>query len=213
MKRNIVGKILVFFIIGILNAGCADASSSGQSSKALGTGATTVSDVLKEATSESSNVVVKSPEPSTFSTTDSSTLESMTTNISVSDSTQEETETSPVYDIEPDESVDIDLTAMSSTMVYSEVYPMCFYPENYIGKTVKMDGMQSYYFDMATGNSYYACIITDATACCAQGIEFQLSDGNYPPEDTKYVAVKGVFDLYEEDGANYCTLRDAELVE
>ena len=32
--------------------------------------------------------------------------------------------------------VDVDLTVLSSTMVYSEAYNMMYYPENYIGKTV-----------------------------------------------------------------------------
>lgn len=31
---------------------------------------------------------------------------------------------------------DVDLTKLSSTMVYSKVYNMMFTPENYIGKTV-----------------------------------------------------------------------------
>ena len=37
--------------------------------------------------------------------------------------------------------VDIDLTALSSTMVYSQVYDMLYFsPESYRGKTVKMRG-------------------------------------------------------------------------
>ena len=63
---------------------------------------------------------------------------------------------------------DIDLTALSSTMVYSEVYNMMTAPSDYIGKNVKMKGAFSYYQDPNTGNEYYACIIQDATACCAQ---------------------------------------------
>ena len=42
--------------------------------------------------------------------------------------------------------VDVDLTALSSTMVYSEVYNMLyFYPEDYYGKTVKMTGLFNVY--------------------------------------------------------------------
>ena len=111
-----------------------------------------------------------------------------------------------------DPSVDVDLTALSATMVYSEVFQMMYYPEDYIGKTVKMEGLFDHYHDDATGKDYYACIIQDATACCAQGIEFQLSDGNYPADATNDVMVKGTFETYEENGAKYCTLVDAELV-
>ena len=43
--------------------------------------------------------------------------------------------------LEPSQSdgrVDVDLTRLSSTMIYSEVYNMILTPENYIGKSVKM---------------------------------------------------------------------------
>ena len=105
----------------------------------------------------------------------------------------------------------IDLTELSATMVYSEVFQMMYYPENYVGKYVKMEGIYDHYHDDATDKDYYACIIQDATACCAQGIEFQLSDGNYPGDDTFNVTVEGTFSTYEENGMTYCTLVDAVL--
>ena len=39
--------------------------------------------------------------------------------------------------------VDVDLTRLSSTMVYSEVYNMMNAPGDYIGKTIKMTGYES----------------------------------------------------------------------
>lgn len=112
--------------------------------------------------------------------------------------------------------VDVDLTVLSSTMVYSEVYNMLASPDQYIGKTVKMDGLFTYYYDKPTGNYYFACIIQDATACCAQGIEFVLTDEyTYPddyPEADAEICVVGVFDTYEEKGDTYCTLREAKLL-
>ncbi len=112
--------------------------------------------------------------------------------------------------------IDMDLTELSSTMVYSEVYNMMVTPENYIGKTVKMDGMFSCYHDEASDRNYYACIISDATACCSQGIEFVLTDEySYPddyPEEGGDICVVGVFDTYQEGDIIYCTLRNAKLV-
>ncbi len=115
-----------------------------------------------------------------------------------------------------EEGIDVDLTALSSTMVYSEVYNMMSAPEEYIGKTVKMDAQFAVYHDEASGSYYYACIIKDATACCAQGMEFVLTDeytwpDDYPKEG-EVVCVKGVFDTYQEGEYTYCTLRDALLV-
>lgn len=110
------------------------------------------------------------------------------------------------------EGVDVDLTVMSSTMIYSEVLNMMTNPDDYVGKVIKMEGIYSTFHDDITGNDYYACIIQDATACCAQGIEFVLSDKNYPEDKGQILSVVGTFDTYDEDGVKYCTLRNAELV-
>ena len=93
---------------------------------------------------------------------------------------------------------------------------MMVFPEQYIGKTVKMGGLFAYYHDEATGNYYFACIIQDATACCAQGIEFVLTDNYvYPddyPEVDKEICVVGVFATCQEGNFTYCTLRNATLL-
>lgn len=113
--------------------------------------------------------------------------------------------------------VDVDLTALSSTIVYSEVFNMVSNPDDYIGKTVRMEGPCSIYYDEASGIYYYACIIQDATACCAQGMEFELDETYDRPEDYpeegEEVVVEGTFDTYMENGYLYCTLRDGQLID
>ena len=118
--------------------------------------------------------------------------------------------------------VDVDLTVLSSTMVYSEVYNMLyFYPEDYYGKTVKMTGQFNVYqwvdesgvvADMPVA---YACIISDATACCAEGMEFVLKDDlAYPddyPELGTEITVIGEFQSYEENGMTWYHLVNARL--
>ncbi len=111
--------------------------------------------------------------------------------------------------------IDVDLTQLSSTMVYSEVYNMLNKPDGYKGKTVKMNGAFSVYEDESTGNVYLACIIADATACCSQGIEFQLAGKHkYPddyPELGSEITVTGTFGTYDEGEYTYCQLSDATL--
>ena len=111
--------------------------------------------------------------------------------------------------------MDLDLTVLSSNMIYSEVFAMVYAPDEYIGKTIKMEGIFSYVEDEATGNCYYACIVRDATQCCAQGIEFELDEpGNYPdgfPEINGECTVIGVFDTYDEGDYRYATLRHAKM--
>ncbi|MCR4647988.1 MAG: hypothetical protein K5776_02820 [Lachnospiraceae bacterium] len=113
------------------------------------------------------------------------------------------------------ESVDVDLTKISGLLVYSEVYNMMETPEDYLGKTIKVKGLYSYYCDEATNNVYHACIIQDATACCAQGLEF-IPEGSlvYPddfPKAEDEVTVTGIFDTYYEGEDLYCTLRNAYM--
>ena len=117
--------------------------------------------------------------------------------------------------------VDVDLTVLSSTMVYSEVYNMLyFYPEDYYGKTVKANGIFAIYQMVVDGVTQpdpvaYACIIADATACCAEGMEFVLEgDYTYPddyPELGAEITVIGEFQSYEENGMTGYHLVNARL--
>lgn len=110
----------------------------------------------------------------------------------------------------------LDLTALSSTMVYAEVYNMMVTPENYIGRTVTMAGQFAVFAETETGPYYYACVIADATACCQQGIEFVLLDKSltFPddyPESGSEIIVTGEFQTYMDGEYMYCHLVDAVL--
>lgn len=128
-------------------------------------------------------------------------------------------ETAPSKDT--GESTFVDLTALSSTMVYAEVFAMMSSPEDYVGKTVKMQGIfskgQLYAAgSLNDGGTVFACVIQDATACCAQGIPFELAgDNTYPqdyPELGDTITVVGTFEIHQQEGMQFCRLRDAELV-
>ena len=114
-----------------------------------------------------------------------------------------------------DTAVDVDLTTISSSMVYSVVYDMVYNPDPYLGKTVKMQGLFTTIYDEENNKRYYACVIQDATACCSQGIEFVLKDERvYPeeyPEIGEEITVIGTFDSYDEGMYRFCTLNDAVL--
>lgn len=107
--------------------------------------------------------------------------------------------------------VDVDLTQLSSTMVYSEVYNIMMAPEDYVGKVIRMNGecVSAYY--EPTDATYYSIIIQDATACCAQGIEYVLGDGQAYPEDGGEATVTGRFESYDENGTTWYHLVDASV--
>lgn len=65
----------------------------------------------------------------------------------------------------------MDLSVMDSDMIYATVYQMMSDPEQYVGKTFRIEGKFYVTYDEMTKNQYYYCVIKDATECCAQGLE------------------------------------------
>ena len=110
--------------------------------------------------------------------------------------------------------VDEDLTTMSSTMIYSEVYNMVNTPKQYVGKRIRITGQFTVVAadSSAPVDNYYYIIIKDATACCQQGMEFILAKGTYPndyPTPDTDATVVGTFETYDENGSTYCHLANA----
>jgi hypothetical protein len=108
--------------------------------------------------------------------------------------------------------VDVDLTTLSSTMVYGEVYNITTTPEEYLGKRIRMKGVYSDSYYDVTDQYYHYVVIQDATACCAQGLEF-ICKGNpeYPPTGED-IEVTGIFQSYEELGITYYCIMAEEVV-
>ena len=110
------------------------------------------------------------------------------------------------------EVVDVDLTALSATMVYSAVFDIVENPAAYRGKTIKIRGTYFAMHDPAKDEYHHSCVIWDATACCMQGMEFELADKNYPPNETEITLI-GKFDVYTIQKIDNPILRDARRVD
>ena len=63
-----------------------------------------------------------------------------------------------------DYDVDIDLTEMNPTMIYATVYDIVTEPEQYLGKTLKVNGFFDTGYDESLDTRYYFVVIPDATA-------------------------------------------------
>ena len=102
---------------------------------------------------------------------------------------EEEETKKPAADLQPESqesptvSVDVDLTTLSSTMVYAEVFNMMMSPDDYIGKTIRMTGIFTVYQDPETKQIYCGVIVEDATACCAQGFDLAMPEECSYPQD------------------------------
>ena len=112
--------------------------------------------------------------------------------------------------------VDLDLTKMSATMIYSTIFDMLVMAEDYIEKNIKVTGWFETYTDPQTSELYYAVVVPDATACCQQGLEFVWpGDHKYPedfPEPGQDITVTGFYKMIETDGVTY-TYLEASSVE
>lgn len=115
--------------------------------------------------------------------------------------------------IEAEESkIDYDLTNMSSTMIYAEVFNMLIEPEKYENKRVKMKGFFTIYNE-GSKDEVYSVIVPDATACCQQGIEFFYDFKDNKPVVNSEITVTGIFNVHMlNDGISYNYIK-AEKIE
>ena len=192
--RKITSLILCLAVLGLMT-GCG--SSDGPQNK-MTAQTTGLKDVLESRMSEEN-----SEESSTSSET---TLPSPTP------------DTSDDYPTDPSGSdgIDYDLTKLTPDLIYVEVYNMMITPKKYIGKTIKVSGVFTVYYDEAKDKYHFACFVSDAAACCQQGIEFILDgDKAYPadyPAEGAEITIQGIFGTYEEDGGTYWSLTGAEFI-
>ena len=216
MKRNITIFLLV---VMILSTAC---GSKKVATKTSNTTSKTVDQVLQEKTGDSQNTDDKNHGGNVTNPDDTSSKKSVSSKVpaisggasQINGGSNMKKPSSNTGKVTQASDIDIDLTRLSSTMVYSEVYNMMNSPESYVGKMIRMNGKLAVY--KYPERNYYTCIIKDATACCQQGMEF-LWAGNhkYPddyPNEGDGIIVTGVFDIYYEGENKYVQLKDASLI-
>lgn len=200
MKKLLIPLICLALALSV--TGCAENSSSKVTNRKPG-----VKDVLQSRINEENSVSSSSSEPSeTSSEASSEEISSAASRIGKS-----------IDELRPSnkstDGIDYDLTTYSANMVYAEVYNMMYYPQEYIGKKIRVQGQFSCLHDDSTGKSYYACFISDAAACCTQGLEFiPAKKLKYPkdfPKVGENIIVTGTFTTYKEGDNEYVTLKDA----
>ena len=110
---------------------------------------------------------------------------------------------------------DLDLTKMSATMIYSTIFDMLIMPEDYVEKVIKVKGWFQTYQNPEDGQTYFAVVVPDATACCQQGLEFIWpGDHHYPadyPNNGDDITITGLYKLTDKDGFTYNYLEAIEV--
>ncbi len=108
--------------------------------------------------------------------------------------------------------IDIDLTTMSGTMVYSQVYDIMINPLDYLGQTLKLEGEFHWEYFEPTEQTYYFVIIKDATGCCPQGLEFvNNSDVEFPVSGT-VIEMVGVLEQYQDGNNSFFRIAADEII-
>ncbi len=102
--------------------------------------------------------------------------------------------------------VDIDITEMSSTMVFSQIYDMMINPTTYEGKVIRLVGQYQPQYYNVTDTTYQFIVINDATGCCPQGLEFISNNKNENLEEFDIIEIVGVYESYEEGPKTYYRL-------
>jgi len=99
----------------------------------------------------------------------------------------------------PASDVDYDLTTYGSTVLFAQITQMTDNPQDYNGKTVRMEGsFNPYPVHQKDGSSQMrcSCIVWDNTKCCTAGLDFVLDGLTYPdgyPEAGKTIVIEGIF--------------------
>lgn len=114
--------------------------------------------------------------------------------------------------------VDLDLTKFSANMIYAEIYNMELSPEDYKGKIIKLTGEYVHFPKDVDQNGnptseeeVYACMIRDAMACCATGIEFiPEKDSSFwtnAPEDGSEITITGLCDIFLDESGLFTVIQ------
>lgn len=207
MKKRFI-KFFIIFIIFVAIAGCGKKRQTGnQMFSTTKSVKDTIEDEMKKEEQKKENAENKKALKDDFQATEEDVKK-------ISEDKNEENEKAENVGEENKKDIDYDLTEMNSDMIYATVFMVVQDPESYAGKTFKIYG-NSYTFPTTEGKSMtHYCLIKDALACCAQGLEFisSNSDEKYP-DDGDEIVVTGTLESYtvEDIPMPLCRLVNAKI--
>lgn len=207
MKNRFI-KFFIIFIIFVAIAGCGKKrQNKNQMFSTTKSVKDTIEEEMKKEQEKKENAENEKALKSDFQATEEDVKE-------INEDKNEENKKAENVGGENKKDIDYDLTEMNSDMIYATVFMVVQDPESYAGKTFKIYG-NSYTFPTTEGKSMtHYCLIKDALACCAQGLEFisSNSDEKYP-DDGDEIVVTGTLESYtvEDIPMPLCRLVNAKI--
>lgn len=207
MKNRFI-KFFIIFIIFVAIAGCGKKrQNKNQMFSTTKSVKDTIEEEMKKEQEKKENAENEKAIKNDFQATEEDVKE-------INEDKNEENKKAKNVGEENQKDIDYDLTEMNSDMIYATVFMVVQDPESYAGKTFKIYG-NSYTFPTTEGKSMtHYCLIKDALACCAQGLEFisSNSDEKYP-DDGDEIVVTGTLESYtvEDIPMPLCRLVNAKI--
>lgn len=207
MKNRFI-KFFIIFIIFVAIAGCGKKrQNKNQMFSTTKSVKDTIEEEMKKEQEKKENAENEKALKNDFQATEEDVKE-------INEDKNEENKKAENVGGENQKDIDYDLTKMNSDMIYATVFMVVQDPESYAGKTFKIYG-NSYTFPTTEGKSMtHYCLIKDALACCAQGLEFisSNSDEKYP-DDGDEIVVTGTLESYtvEDIPMPLCRLVNAKI--
>lgn len=207
MKNRFI-KFFIIFIIFVAIAGCGKKrQNKNQMFSTTKSVKDTIEEEMKKEQEKKENAENEKALKNDFQATEEDVKE-------INEDKNEENKKAENVGEENQKDIDYDLTEMNSDMIYATVFMVVQDPESYAGKTFKIYG-NSYTFPTTEGKSMtHYCLIKDALACCAQGLEFisSNSDEKYP-DDGDEIVVTGTLESYtvEDIPMPLCRLVNAKI--
>lgn len=117
-----------------------------------------------------------------------------------------------IHDTPPMTVTEGDVIEIKEKLFIAQTNDIYINPEDYLGKTLKYEGIFIPFFWEETGETYYY-VIRYGPGCCGfdanAGFEV-IWDGDWP-EENDWVEVIGVLEMYEEDGWKLLRLSLTEM--
>lgn len=99
--------------------------------------------------------------------------------------------------------IDLDVASMSDVLAYSTLENIMYNPDEYIGKTVRIQGSFYYEYYKELDMKFFAILLMDETDCCMAFAEIEMGEGIEYPQVGQEFLIIGEVKTKEVDGNTY----------
>ena len=114
--------------------------------------------------------------------------------------------------------IDVNLSALSATMLFAEITRITNNPEDYLGQVIKIHGEYFNFYDGERNQYIHFVLVLDEAGCCNEGFQFRVSEEFGSPEDLfeiqEEIEIIGVFSSCEGDewGRYYLAVEELNIL-